>query len=272
MDIVNNTIAGNSAAGNGGGLFLSHWQQCQRKSFNNIIRGNTAPTGGDIFVASTGSVINAYNNNFDPANVSGSLTNSGNNIDQDPTFADPVNGDYHLLAGSPCIDTGNNAAPSLPSNDFEGNNRIVGIAVDIGADEYFVSTNSDSYIVTPLPVTNGSVFPGVKQTVSTGTRAYFNLTPANFYGLDTATVGGSCPAASGTPASTSPAPLSPTAMFSSTLLRFRQSTANAAAPAVPRRSRLRPASNLCAAGTHRPSEPSAQPGNPGLHRLQYRPH
>ena len=40
-----------------------------------------------------------------------------NNINADPLFAD---GDFHLGSSSPCIDAGNNAAPSLPSEDFEG--------------------------------------------------------------------------------------------------------------------------------------------------------
>lgn len=60
-------------------------------------------------------------------------------IDEDPLFADPENGDFHLQPGSPCIDAGNNSA--LPEDtadvdndgdttedipyDFEGDDRRV---------------------------------------------------------------------------------------------------------------------------------------------------
>ena len=69
-------------------------------------------------------------------------------LDVDPMLADPKNGDFHLLAGSPAIDAGVTKAeaklmwPPLPATDFEGDKRIIdddataGVAADIGADEY----------------------------------------------------------------------------------------------------------------------------------------
>ena len=47
------------------------------------------------------------------------------NINADPLFVDPGNGDYHLGPDSPCIDVGNNDAPDLPDYDFEGDVRIL---------------------------------------------------------------------------------------------------------------------------------------------------
>jgi hypothetical protein len=48
-----------------------------------------------------------------------------------------VNGDYHLLSGSPCIDTGD---PNYPEDanefDIDGDARIIGGRIDIGADEF----------------------------------------------------------------------------------------------------------------------------------------
>ena len=53
------------------------------------------------------------------------------NISADPLFKNAVGHDYHLLAGSPAIDTGNNSALQLLANlgyaltgDFEGNPRV----------------------------------------------------------------------------------------------------------------------------------------------------
>ncbi|HEX4453043.1 MAG TPA: choice-of-anchor Q domain-containing protein [Kofleriaceae bacterium] len=50
----------------------------------------------------------------------------------DPMFANPLQSDYHLAAGSPAIDQ----VQSGPSDDFEGDSRPQGSSYDIGADEY----------------------------------------------------------------------------------------------------------------------------------------
>ena len=119
--------------------------------------GNIANAGGndgdDLYVDSDrdgnsiGSTVNLYNNdfsgnaNFDTGqseDLSITYTDNyhhANNIQDDPQFVDPVNGDFHLKPTSPCIDKGTADAPGLPETDFEGDPRIMNDTVDIGADE-----------------------------------------------------------------------------------------------------------------------------------------
>ena len=53
-----------------------------------------------------------------------------------PMFVDLQNGNYHLLAGSPCIDAGA-AAYVKGTTDLDGRTRSVGGTVDIGAYEWY---------------------------------------------------------------------------------------------------------------------------------------
>ena len=46
------------------------------------------------------------------------------NIESDPMFVDPNNGDYRLQNGSPCIDRG--LISAAPNNDINGLIRLVG--------------------------------------------------------------------------------------------------------------------------------------------------
>ncbi len=61
-----------------------------------------------------------------------------------------VNNDYHLLAGSPAIDNGMNAAPYGITDDMDGNARPYGKGYDMGAYEY------SGGAVTPLVANAGA--------------------------------------------------------------------------------------------------------------------
>jgi hypothetical protein len=74
--------------------------------------------------------------------LSPGATDLGGNIDADPLFLDPGAGDYHISAGSPCIDAGDPAyEPHPDETDLDGDPRVIdgdndGTAViDLGADE-----------------------------------------------------------------------------------------------------------------------------------------
>ena len=59
---------------------------------------------------------------------------------------DPNSGDYHLLAGSPCIDAADpNFVPDPNELDIDGENRIQYCRADIGPDEtpYFFDCNTN---------------------------------------------------------------------------------------------------------------------------------
>ncbi len=76
------------------------------------------------------------------SDVQGGFAGIGN-IDADPLFADPDNGDFRLQTGSPCIDAGDpNFVPAPGATDLDGLKRLWdgdanGVAaVDMGAYEF----------------------------------------------------------------------------------------------------------------------------------------
>jgi hypothetical protein len=62
-------------------------------------------------------------------------------LNSDPNFLDPMNGDYQLGSGSPCIDMGtpDTTGLNLPYYDLAGNPRIVNGRIDVGCFEYQTS-------------------------------------------------------------------------------------------------------------------------------------
>jgi hypothetical protein len=94
----------------------------------NSILWNNAPEDAN----SAGGIAITY------SDVQGGFAGEGN-IDVDPTFADLATGDYHLQSGSPCVDAGDPKTAIDPSEmDLDGNPRLAGAKVDMGAYEFFV--------------------------------------------------------------------------------------------------------------------------------------
>lgn len=59
------------------------------------------------------------------------------NINRNPVFANAAGGDLHLLATSPCVDAGDpNYVAGPNETDLDGNPRIMGGRIDMGAYEY----------------------------------------------------------------------------------------------------------------------------------------
>jgi len=127
--VTNCVFYGNSASDKGGAI---RNESSSPDITNCILWADTAGTSGNEIYndgSSTPNVTYCY--------IEGIITGGG-----DPQFVNPSSGDFHLQPSSPCIDTGNNSAPSLPITDFENDQRIIdgdldGTAtVDIGVDEY----------------------------------------------------------------------------------------------------------------------------------------
>ena len=140
--LTNNTITNNSAA-NGGGTYISlDWSGAIANISNNIIWNNTADAeGNDLYIYNNG-IVNLFSNDFDQSAegiyIEIPFTIDPTNLNNEaPLFVDPVNNDYRIQAGSPCVNAGDPNAPELPAADFEGDPRVVGAAPDIGADEYY---------------------------------------------------------------------------------------------------------------------------------------
>ena len=136
------TINNSTFINNNGGAIFNYRPEAVIIITNSILWGNGSPDFLEINNYE-GTFTVSYSNidqdgyGLDP---SGDPDANGN-IRKDPlvvnaTDIDPANWDLHLTEESPCIDMGDSSAAGLPSDDMDGNPRIVGSAIDMGAYEY----------------------------------------------------------------------------------------------------------------------------------------
>jgi hypothetical protein len=139
--VLHNCVAINNQAGEvGGGAGASSLHHCTFTEnsagefgggvwdcavYGSIIFGNDL--GGDYYPYSYGSFDSSCTQPL-PNRGSGNITNA-------PLLVDLANGDLRLQSNSPCINAGHNAYVS-GNTDLDGNPRIVGGTVDMGAYEF----------------------------------------------------------------------------------------------------------------------------------------
>jgi parallel beta-helix repeat protein len=158
--LTNCTFSGNSAT-YGGGMY--NWFHASPTATNCILYGNTATAGLGVYTTNQSTPTFSYCDIEDSGGSASWNTaigaDGGSNIADDPLFMDPdgadnivgtVDDDLRLTAGSsPCIDAGDTTA--LPADtadldgdsdttediphDLDGNSRVVGSEVDMGAYE-----------------------------------------------------------------------------------------------------------------------------------------
>jgi hypothetical protein len=160
--IVSNSVVigdgGETIGGFGGGIYMQGGSlvNCTVSGNSTADESSLRGYGGGVF-AESGGITNCiiYFNSFSPSshpdNASTNWFNVGpavfdhcctapdpggaGNITQNPQFADMANGNFHLASTSPCIDAGVVQPWMTNAQDLDGNPRVSGASVDIGAYE-----------------------------------------------------------------------------------------------------------------------------------------
>lgn len=141
-EFINNTIVGNSAS-YGGGLYIRSTSQV---IVNTILWENHASVGPQLYLsgqsdalceptishsALDGGMYGVHLGYWSDLHVGDGM------VYDDPLFVNLQGEDYHLTYPSPCRDAGDPTVTEIPPMDFEGDPRIAGTQVDIGADEFY---------------------------------------------------------------------------------------------------------------------------------------
>lgn len=143
-NVLNNCVVKNNfGARVGGGVYYSVLTNCT------VVSNSAASVGGVNGAVIVNSIVydNAGVNIQDGRTVLYTCTIPGmgtGGITNAPLFVNEAAGDLHLQSNSPCINSGKNAYVTS-STDFDGNPRIVGGTVDMGAYEYQTPTSVISY-------------------------------------------------------------------------------------------------------------------------------
>jgi hypothetical protein len=172
MNVINNTITNNITfddPGQGGGIFCGGSNVSIK---NTILWADSASSGNEI-VCVDGSLTVSY------SNIESGWPGTGN-IDIDPLFRDPGNGDFHLMSiacgdslDSPCIDAGHPDSFDVVLGCFNG---LGGTRSDMGAyggnnGDYQTDVEFDDMVLLPESVFELKNYPNPFNAVTTITFA-----------------------------------------------------------------------------------------------------
>ena len=136
--VINNTIVNT-------GIRIELSDGSRADVYNNIIYDNSGDEANDLRIYNdydedgVASPVSLLNNDFDQSSTGTYIQipftiDSSNLNNQNPFFVGSSTGDYHLMKGSPCIDTG--TSTDAPATDMAGTSRPRGQGYDMGAYEY----------------------------------------------------------------------------------------------------------------------------------------
>jgi parallel beta-helix repeat protein/predicted outer membrane repeat protein len=142
----NCTFSQNDTAGSSGGVMISQYGDLAIA--NCIFWNNISPNGRNIVLHRASNQVQPTTARVSHSNVEGGqarvyiqnsnckLSWDNSNIEADPRFVNPSEGDYHLSPVSRCIEGGDPCYVPVGETDIDGEPRIIGRKVDIGADEF----------------------------------------------------------------------------------------------------------------------------------------
>jgi parallel beta-helix repeat protein len=181
--IANNTISRNPSLSTGTAVYVIRDQRNPAATVavtfaNNIVEGSYAglsvSDGSGTGVIARNNCMWANKTNYagitDPTGQSGNFT-------ANPLLADPDSGNLHIQPLSPCVGAGDAGVISAGDQDIDGQARIQGAGVDIGADESDLTLWKNELRVLRVSLTgddanDGASWAKAKRTIQAAVEAF----------------------------------------------------------------------------------------------------